>query len=206
MSQLVRLFTCSSVIALGGVTAGTAMLACGGDEPADTTSSSSTSSSSGSTSSSTGSNSSSSSTGGTGAKCDPSGTYAFAAPVWAGEDGVCVELAKNLNGGDPKTYKYEKKADGTFTETDVLGGDPNAMKVVDDPGGQCALTGGQSLKNLGVKDGDGKDVKADLEGLTLIVFDGANADYSGMAELKSQSAGAKGLPCNLTFETTGTKK
>jgi len=206
MSHLVRIFTCSSVIALGGVTAATSLLACGGDEEADTTSSSSTSSSSSSTSSSSGASSSSSSTGGSGAKCDPSGTYAFGAPVWTGEDGVCVELAKRFNGGDPAAYKYEKQADGSFTETDETGGDPNAMRVVDDPGGQCALTGGQSLSNIGVKDGDGKDVKADLEGITLVVFDGAAADYSGIAELKSQTPGAKGLPCKLTFETTGTKK
>jgi len=191
MSNLVRMFTCSSVLALSGLTAASFMLACSGDDaPADDgTSTSSSSSSSGST-----------------AKCDPSGTYAFAAPVWSGEDGICVEFAKNLNGGAAATYTYAKTGDGKYDETEGAGSAPNPMTIVPDPDGQCALTGPQSLSNIGVKDGDGKAVKADLKGVVLVVFEGAEATYSGRAELKSQTADAKGLPCNLAFETSGTKK
>ncbi|MBX3227530.1 MAG: hypothetical protein KIT84_14335 [Labilithrix sp.] len=197
----------ANVIALGGLTAALLAVACGGgdEEAADDGESTSSSSSSSGSSGKSSTSSTSSSGGGNAPTCDPSGTYEFGSPAWIGNDGICPDFAKNLNGRPGETYTYEKNADGTFSEKDVEGG-INPMTVVPNDEGQCALSGPQSLTGIGVKDQDGNDVKADLKGLTLVVFDGATAVYSGRAQLTAQSGEAKGLPCDLAFETTGTKK
>lgn len=203
MSNLVRVFTCSSVLALGGATAASSMLACGGDDaPADDGASSSSSSSSGK--SSTSSSSSSSSSSGSTAKCEPSGTYEFPGAVYTGVDGACVEIAKKLNGLAGHTYTYAKAADGSYTETED--GATNVMKIDPDSGGLCALTGGQGVTGLGAKDLDGKDATVDLSGQVKVFFNEAEARYAGVFDVTSTTAGAKGFPCTITFKTDGTKK
>lgn len=201
--RVARRFARNSVVALSGfVLAGT-----GACSSSDDTDGSSTSSSSGSTSSSSSGSGTSSSSSSGGSSCNALGTFAFAKLVYVSNGGkVCDQLAKQSNEQAPAlNYEYAKEADGTYSQTDVDDAKAPIESFTLDAA-KCVLSSDLEPITGSAKDDDGNPVNIVLKQTQTVTFEGDKATIKNVGTIDSDPAGGKGLPCTLTFSTTGTRK
>jgi hypothetical protein len=217
-TELVRLFTCASVISLGGLTATASVVACssssdttpaaGDDDDDDTPKKDAGSSSSGS--------SSSGSPMDAGAKrpdwCASTkiaGTYTFGKASYkvttAGK--VCDNYAKagNDNGGALGDVTYTQSGEGQFTMT--LASDAAYKLVLALADNLCQLAGAEQPYGQKTVDADGKPIDVKLASNHIIDLDenGGVKDTVSIF-IDSDPSGAPGTPCVIQSTTTGTKK
>jgi hypothetical protein len=218
-TELVRLFTCASVISLGGLTAMASVVACssssdttpapGDDDDDDTPKKDAGSSSSGSGSSSSGGVDA-------GAKrpdwCTSTkiaGTYAFGKATYkvttAGK--VCDNYAKagNDNGGALGDVTYTPSGEGQLTMT--LASDAAYKLVLLLADDRCQLAGAEQPYGQKTVDADGKPIDVKLASNHIIDLD-ENGGVKDTVSIfvDSDPSGAPGTPCVIQSTTTGTKK
>ena len=70
----------------------------------------------------------------------------------------------------------------------------------------CVLTGDRAPITGSAKDDDGNQVNIVLKETDEVTIDGDKADMKGTATITSNPPGGKGLPCTVTFTTSGTRK
>lgn len=208
--QGARRFAQGSIVALSGLVA-----ACSSSSDTDSSSSSSgsASSSGGDTSSSSGGKTSSSSgsttsSSGANSSCNPIGTFAFTKPVYTSGGGkLCDQLAKQVNdSGVDLTYAYTKETDGTYSQSDPTDAKVEVVSMNLDSA-TCVLKGDHAPITGSGKDDDGVKVNFVLKETEIVTFDGDKPSIKGTATLTGDPPGTgKGLPCTITYTTSGTKK
>lgn len=218
-TQLVRLFTCASVISLSGLTAAVTTVAC---------SSSSSSTPAGDDDDTKGDDDdttakkdagASSSSGGT-ADAGPkrpdyctdakiAGTYTFgkATSKVTTAGAVCDAYAKasNDNGTAIGEVTYTKSGDGLFTMT--IAANPDYKLVLALADDRCQLGGAEQAYQQQTKDADGKTITVAI-GQNHIIDIPETGDIKDTVSIFVQSdpEGAPGTPCVIQSTTTGTKK
>lgn len=221
MADFVRLFTCASVIALGGFSATSSMLACSSD-PATTPAGdddddngtakdagkTSSSSSSGSTTSSS-SSSGGGGDGGGGGNCTvPVGTYAIGKPTYSvtAPGKVCDSYAKggNENAVALGDFAITKLPSGNFQS--LKAGAPASDAIVltqaDDA---CQIAGGIQPFGQTVSV-DGKDVAVKLSPSQYYDFNGTQIVAKTTFNIDSDPPGAAGIACTMQTVANGIKK
>lgn len=220
MADLVRVFTCASVIALGGFSATSGMLACSSDpettpagdddddddngkKDAGKTSSSSSSGATASSSSSSGDG------GGGGGNCTiPVGTYAIGKPVYSvtAPGKVCDSYAK---GGNEKAVALgdvaiSKLPSGNYSALPA-GAPASEAITLTQADDICQIAGG--LQPFGqTVSVDGKDVNVKLEPSQYYTFDGTKVVARTAFNIDSDPPGAAGIACTMQTLANGIKK
>lgn len=215
-SQLVRLFTCASIISLGGLTSMLGVVACSSDTTAaptgdddDDTKSNKGDDDDDTTNTKTDAGSSSSGEVKTRpASCKPEGVYTFGKATskvtTAGK--VCDNYSKalNENGGPLGEVTFTKIAEEDYEMT--VKGSPNVLKLglAKD---RCQLAGAEQAYQQTTVDADNKEIQVAIGPNHLIDFDEANgAKDTTSIFVASDPPGAPGTPCIIQSVTTGTKK
>lgn len=220
-SNLVRVFTCASILSLGGFVTTAAITACSSSDTAtppgdddDDTSKKDSGKSTGDDDDTTAKNDAGKDSGPLitrPASCKPEGTYTFGKSVYAvsTEGAVCDNYANagNKNGG--------ALGDVTFTKNT---GDENYTMTTSDPGfklvlaianDKCQLAGAEQATQQNTVDSNNKPIKVALGPNHVIDFDesgGVKDTVSIFVDEDPRGAGDNGVPCVLQVTATGTKK
>jgi hypothetical protein len=206
-----RRFAQGSVIALSGFVVAGIGCSSSDETPADGSSSSSSGGDTSSSSSSGGKTSSSSSgaasSSGASANCNPIGTFAFTKAVYTSGGGhVCDTLTtQSNNGGVAINYAYTKETDGTYSQADADDAKAEVVTMNLDAAG-CVLKGDRAPITGSAKDDDGNPVNIVLKETDTVTITGDKAEMKGTATITSNPPGGKGLPCTVTFTSSGTRK
>ena len=218
-TQLVRLFTCASIISLGGVTAALTTVACssssnatpaGDDDDTKGDDDDTTKKDAGSSSSSSGNVEA-------GAVKRPdycteakiAGTYTFgkSSSKVTTAGAVCDAYAKasNDNGTAIGEVTYTKSGEGLFTMTLAANKDYKLVLALADD--RCQLAGAEQAYQQQTKDADGKVINVAI-GQNHIIDIPETGDIKDTVSIFVQSdpAGAPGTPCVIQSTATGTKK